>query len=802
MAEDKNIRYTYRILMNLNLRRNISITIVAAFLVNTLGSLPVYAQEAFFLPAPGHMVALSPAFSPAVLKGIKLDPKNPFRFHFFVDRGDSSLSQEELKKESAKLFKYFLASLTIPEKELWVNLSPYEKDRIVPQEFGRTEMGRDLLAEDYMLKQITASLIYPEDKIGKEFWQKVYAQAQAQYGTTNIPINTFNKVWIVPEKAVVYENGGVAFVLENHLKVMLEQDYLSLEKHTGIASEPVQAKDTNQIGSQIVREIVIPALTKEVNEGKNFSQLRQVFYSLILATWYKKKIKDSILNKVYSNRNKISGVNVSVGDKDKIYQEYLKAFKKGVYNFIKEEHDPLTNQSIPRKYFSGGVSAEYEERTITPVGPLVFQRALFDGHNKMRLVDTFGEVEIGLEKKDSSPTTLKIGQTDGAMKASILDRWQRIKERVRIDDHITFRFYSHISSLSWEEIKYDELRSLKGLVKRAQKEFPAYLTEAVIQKALNDTNGALDLIRYCHPYTLETLRNPDAKVQHFLYHEATYYRLFADKLMGKLGPEPVVVINMDPHSDDRAYPEDKKNYTILKGSSGLSKEVFWTSGINDANWAGAAVRDDLANEVIQIKYDNDWKEWHAYKITKVQQYLSYEILVSGANLKDLFHKMSVHHSIKSAYLTIDQDSFSQAGSHDEKPFTMSLDSIRTQISDLKSALEAQGINTQGNILTAASLDYTEGLVGWSDSVEKIIEEIFDVAQLAPSSSEKGGIDLNPAQMSMKVKKNGQDFKFDFNGTEIDAAQVTGATFTIRTMTPVTNLLQILGLNLEPADKWR
>jgi hypothetical protein len=64
---------------------------------------------------------------------------------------------------------------------------------------------------------------------------------------------------------------------------------------------------------------------------------------------------------------------------------------------------------------------------------------------------------------------------------------------------------------------------------------------------------------------------------------------------------------------------------------------------------------------------------------------------------------------------------------------------------------------------------------------------------------KGGIDLNPAQMSMQVKKDGQDFKFDFNGTEIDAAQVTGATFTIRTMTPVVNLGEILGLSQKSAD---
>ncbi len=350
--------------MRINFHKSIAWGILFAFLGNSVVLPSAHAQEPY-LPAPGQMVALSPTFSPAVLKGIKLDPNNPFRFHFYVDSGDDvSLRAPEgrsnLKAESSKLIKYFLASLTIPEKDLWVNLSPYEKDRIVPQEFGQTEMGRDLLAQDYMLKQITASLIYPESQLGKEFWAKVYAKAQAKYGTTQIPVNTFNKVWIIPEKAVVYENGGTAFVLENHLKVMLEEDYLSLEKHEGIQSKQAQAKDTNQIGNQIVREIVIPALTKEVNAGKNFAQLRQVFYSLILATWYKKKIKDSILNKVLSNKNKINGVNVESGDKDRIYQKYLQAFKKGAYNYIKEEPTAIPGQNIARKYFSGGVEAKYK----------------------------------------------------------------------------------------------------------------------------------------------------------------------------------------------------------------------------------------------------------------------------------------------------------------------------------------------------------------------------------------------------------------------------------------------------------
>ena len=90
----------------------------------------------------------------------------------------------------------------------------------------------------------------------------------------------------------------------------------------------------------------------------NFAQLRQVYNSLILATWYKRKIKDSLLNKVYADRNKVRGVDYSSKQYDinGIYQEYLKAFKKGVYNYIKEEEDPITRQVVPRKYFSGGIT--------------------------------------------------------------------------------------------------------------------------------------------------------------------------------------------------------------------------------------------------------------------------------------------------------------------------------------------------------------------------------------------------------------------------------------------------------------
>jgi len=329
---------------------------------------PVSAISTLGLPPSGSLVTLSPAFQPTVIKGIKINPNNPFQFDFIVDTGDSGLRDEKLRDESTRLIKYFLTSLTVPEDDLWVNLSPYEQEKIIPNQFGITEMGRDLLAQDYLLKQVAASLIYPEDDLGRAFWEKVYHKLKTLYGPMEIPVNTFNKVWIVPEKASVFENGDTAFVVESHLKVMLEEDYEALNANAFNAQSRAalggndgrrgMGRDVeNAVTSQILRELIIPELEKEVNQGQNFAQLRQIYHSLILATWYKRNLQESILNKVYVGKNKVDGIDLTDQQvKDKIYQQYLEAFKKGVYDYIKEEYDPVTQDIVPRKYFSGGMT--------------------------------------------------------------------------------------------------------------------------------------------------------------------------------------------------------------------------------------------------------------------------------------------------------------------------------------------------------------------------------------------------------------------------------------------------------------
>ncbi|MBF0619657.1 MAG: hypothetical protein HQL19_05765 [Candidatus Omnitrophica bacterium] len=358
------------------LRKSVSALLVAVFTLSyTLTPATTYAQSVLNLPTPGTMVGVSAPYSMAMLKGVKVDLSNPFMFDFIVDKGDTSLEGAELKGEGQKLIKYFLTALTVPEKDIWVNLSPYEKDRIVAEKFGQTEMGRDLLAQDYILKQLSATLVYPESDLGKEFWARVYAKAKEKFGTADISMNTFNKVWIMPDKAVIFEKGTNAYIVENRLKVLTEQDYLALSnnKETTADVSDDTVKKYNEVSAQVVRDILLPEITREVNTGKNFAPLRQIYNSLLLAAWYKVKVQNSILNAGFADKNKIAGDELAdKAQKQQIYDQYIAAFKKGVYSYIKEDTDAATNEMIPRKYFSGGAVSNFEAAMAYQSGAVTF----------------------------------------------------------------------------------------------------------------------------------------------------------------------------------------------------------------------------------------------------------------------------------------------------------------------------------------------------------------------------------------------------------------------------------------------
>lgn len=326
------------------------------------------------------------SYQPAHLKGLKVFPDDDFKLDFMIDEGDSGLDTENLQQHATLLINYFLAALTIPEDELWVNLSPYEKNRIIPDQFGQTAMGQDLLEQDYLLKKITASLLFPDSPAGENFWQTIQEKIRQTTGKTDAPLNMLHKIWIMPQEATIEETENSVIIIDSRLKVMLEEDYIPLKENLRPNNPDDQhpTADTDptthsQLMTAEMRKSILPLIENEVNHGKQFATLRQIYHSLILAIWFKRHITRSLLSQAYADQNKIQGI--TTDDPyltEKIYQSYLNDFKHGVFEHIKEEYNPETQEIISKKYFSGGFRVDpgfrftpNQAMTSSPLLPIV-----------------------------------------------------------------------------------------------------------------------------------------------------------------------------------------------------------------------------------------------------------------------------------------------------------------------------------------------------------------------------------------------------------------------------------------------
>lgn len=495
-----------------------------------IGSTFSFAQA-----TPSSLVSLSPAFNPAVLRGVKVDPQNPFHFNFVLDNGQSRLAGDELKAEGTKLIKYFLASLTLPENDLWVNLSPYEKDRIITNEFGQTEMGRQLLSEDYLLKKLSASLLHPDSESGKKFWDKVRKATAKKLGTNDIPVDTFNRIWVMPAKAVVYQNQGTAFIGETHLKVLLEEDYVAQSKQKDASESTTKSNSSagkQDFSTQVFRDEVLPIIEKEVNEGESFASLRQIYHSLILASWYKRTLKQSLLSQIYVDQKKVAGMESDDKDaKQRIYNEYLETFKKGVYNLIREEEDVNTGEMIPRKYFSGGVTL-LTASAATILRPLA--EAPRAGFGQLVVLDTAAQGVDAKIAASSTVTPMPLDVNDllgsefmAAIKAlnggnnvqvyttvgsyqnnfAKIQEWRRENANKPQDEYIFLALRTHYVAFGQRGEKYD-YRIIAGLRKEIFKRSDSGLIDVNVEFRSIDL-GDFDLVRDFSVYPTERIIHLD-----------------------------------------------------------------------------------------------------------------------------------------------------------------------------------------------------------------------------------------------------------------------------------------------------
>ncbi|MDD5774684.1 MAG: hypothetical protein PHS64_01940, partial [Candidatus Omnitrophica bacterium] len=315
-----------------------------------------FAQVAPQLGVPAYLQNIAPVadkFRPIHLRSLSFDQATN-DFNLLLDKGDAkSLQKPQIEETTKKLLEYFKIGLTLPNSMFWVNLRPDAPRDIIDPYVEQTDLGRILLEADLQLKKDMARFTAPATPEGKQYWDKLYQKAESLYGMQDMEIPTITRPWIVPGEIVIGEAKDQAYIYKATLKVMLEQDYLKDTTFYNFDDE--RAKQLNDYSSQILRELIIPKLTREVNASKRYAALRQVYYSLVLAQWFKQRYRNA--NNSYASRidtKDLTGLtSATKWSKDKYYQAYKKSFSQGEYNQQETICTPY-GQTI-RSYFSGGL---------------------------------------------------------------------------------------------------------------------------------------------------------------------------------------------------------------------------------------------------------------------------------------------------------------------------------------------------------------------------------------------------------------------------------------------------------------
>lgn len=389
-----------------------------------------FAQVVGQLDFAGHISGLHNSFTqdkfrPLHLRYLSYNNINN-NFELLLDKGDAKEFKARVIEDTTKeLLSYFFVGITLPNNSFWVNLRPDSPDNIIDPALAMTDVGKILLEADLQLKKDTAKFTSPETPEGKKYWDKLYQKADELFGTSNVTIPTLTRPWIVPGEIIIRETESNAYIYKATLKVCLEEDYLKDSSTYNFKDE--RLKQLNEYSSQLIRELIIPKLTKEVNNAKRYAPLRQVYYSLILAQWFKQKFygKGGLYSWLIDKQNLVGLTSKISWSKTTYFKAYQQSFKDGEYN-IQEPVSSIYGRGI-RTYFSGGIV--FDLNTISLA--ITITKGIVIGNPNKRELSWNSNHIIGIKVEGGNlenPSEIKAAMETESQPADFLRKQDQLKQ--------------------------------------------------------------------------------------------------------------------------------------------------------------------------------------------------------------------------------------------------------------------------------------------------------------------------------------------------------------------------------------
>jgi hypothetical protein len=331
-----------------------------------------YRSTTYYIPEMFGGRAIEEGFPPLV-GGITFPLANPMAlgFSLLTDAAHEMPTAAEQQELQSRLGRYLNTFLVLSGEHVNVTLTPADDYCGLPRLLRHTELGRDLLAQDMVLKHYTAAQLHPSTERGKAFWDRVNALPS---GRSNF--QSCVRVWIVPGDASVREetvgDSGQVTIEKLGLKVLCEQDYETLRQYRtsqGARTVTSCSAEVEKVVIGLFKELIVPEIQNEVSLGPRFGLLRQILSVLLVAKWIMNSSLGEALTRagfIGANTPDKYGLNVVDGAVlDSMKRIYLQMFGRGVWQYTALRFDAQSGLVEKRLYVGGGVVLHRDECAAT-----------------------------------------------------------------------------------------------------------------------------------------------------------------------------------------------------------------------------------------------------------------------------------------------------------------------------------------------------------------------------------------------------------------------------------------------------
>jgi cell wall-associated NlpC family hydrolase len=269
----------------------------------------------------------------------------------------------------------FMTGLIVPDNRFWVNLAPWEPDRIIDEQLKQSEVGRIMLEADLQMKRDFSNYQNPcTNRTGKVLHDLLDDKREAliQQCMENFPgeikdvdniwFRPVTRHWIVPDKVYAYTNESQIYIINATMAINSEpianhttfkvfhQSYEDLSDDC-IKAINNSAKEYGEYYRELTDRMILPYVMADLNHGEKYAELRDVYVALSLAQWYKLKItpRMDIFQIPYLNEDSLDS-SYSAILKAKNSWSYIEIWNKLVYSFEYGEYKCCENTSTKTSY--------------------------------------------------------------------------------------------------------------------------------------------------------------------------------------------------------------------------------------------------------------------------------------------------------------------------------------------------------------------------------------------------------------------------------------------------------------------